>query len=144
MKKTICLIAIICCILPCFQVKGQEIKESCNIIETSIKDKVYYDFTLSGDGFLSYAWGDNDDNHTNITIDLTKVTISKDYTFGACKIWINCIDGNDCINEVGTIGSKDGMYFTYPKTFLPANNEQDMNAIFIQLNYLIKVASGNK
>jgi hypothetical protein len=144
MKKTLCIIAIIACFIPCLKVNGQEIKESCNIIETSIKDHQYYDFTLSGDGFLSYAWGNNDDNHTNISVDLTKVTISKDYTFGSWKIWINCIEGNDCISESGIIGARDGMYFNYSKTFLPANSEGDMNAIFIQLNYLIKVASGSK
>ncbi|MBQ9254124.1 MAG: hypothetical protein IJ180_05040 [Bacteroidales bacterium] len=121
---------------------AQEIQESCQIIESSVKNKQYYNFTISGDGFLSYNWGDNDDNHTTISVDLTKVTISKDYTLGKEKVWINCIDYNGCIDEMGKIGARDGMYFNYSKTYLPANNETDMEAMFMHLNYLIKIATG--
>lgn len=125
-----------------FFAQAQEIQESCTIIETSVKNHQYYNFTISGDGFLSYNWGENDDNHTTISIDLTNVTISKDYTNGKEKVWINCIDNNSCINEMGRIGSRDGMYFNYSKTYLPANNEADMEAMFMHLNYLIKIATG--
>ncbi len=121
---------------------AQEIQESCSIIETSVKDNLYYNFTLSGDGFLSYNWGDNDDNQTVISVDLTKVTISKDYSMNSPKVWINCIDNNSCIDEMGRMGAKDGMYFNYSKTYLPANNEGDMEAMYMHLNYLIKIATG--
>ncbi|MEE3412927.1 MAG: hypothetical protein VZQ58_03490 [Bacteroidales bacterium] len=125
-----------------FSVYSQEIQQSCTIIETSVKNNLYYNFTLSGDGFLSYNWGDNDDNHTTISVDLSKVTISKDYTLASPKVWINCIDNNSCIDEVGTMGARDGMYFNYSKTYLPANNDADMEAMYMHLNYLIKVATG--
>lgn len=121
---------------------SQEIKESCTIIETSVKDNLYYNFTLSGDGFLSYNWGNNDDNLTVISVDLTKVTISKDHTIGSPKVWINCLDNNSCIDEAGRMGAKDGMYFNYSKTYLPANNESDMEAMYMHLDYLIKIATG--
>lgn len=140
MKKKFVIIAIcLGVMLPLF---AQEIQQSCTIVETSVKNNLYYNFTLSGDGFLSYNWGDNDDNHTTISVDLAKVTISKDYTFSSPKVWINCIDNNSCIDEVGTMGSKDGMYFNYSRTYLPANNEGDMEAMYIHLNYLIKIATG--
>src|SRR5574344_617274 len=140
MKKSVFLIISIISILTYCNVQGQEIQESCKIIETSIKGGQYKDFTFSGDGFLTYTWGDNNDSETQITIDLIKVTISKDLTFNNSKVWINCIGGNNCICEKGKIANQDGMYFTYPKTYLPANNESDMKAMFLQLDYLIHVA----
>lgn len=121
---------------------AQEIQQSCTIIETSVKDNQYYNFTLSGDGFLSYNWGDNEDNNTTISVDLTKVTISKDFSIQNPRVWINCIDNNSCISETGRMGARDGMYFSYSKTFLPANNDADMEAMFLHLNYLIQVATG--
>ncbi|MCQ2326866.1 MAG: hypothetical protein MJZ71_04820 [Bacteroidales bacterium] len=140
MKKILTFLALFLSIG--FTLSAQEIQESCNIIESSVKNHQYYNFTISGDGFLSYNWGDNDDNHTTLSVDLTKVTISKDRTMGNEKVWINCIDNNGCINEMGKIGSRDGMYFNYSKTYLPANNEADMEAMFMHLNYLIKIATG--
>lgn len=80
MKKILTFLALFLSIG--FTLSAQEIQESCNIIESSVKNHQYYNFTISGDGFLSYNWGDNDDNHTTLSVDLTKVTISKDRTMG--------------------------------------------------------------
>lgn len=125
-----------------FSLKAQEITESIEIIESSVKDNTYYNFTISGDGHLSYNWGADDDNFTTITIDLANVTISKDFTSFQPKLWINCIDGNSCIEEQGRIGSMDGMYFNYSRTYIPANSEDDLKALFRQMSYLIAFSTG--
>ncbi len=130
------------CLVGLIGLNAQEITESLEIIESSVKDNVYYNFTISGDGYLSYNWGDNDDNNTVITIDLANVTISKDFSISQPKLWINCIDGNSCINETGRIGSKDGMYFNYSRTYIPANSESDLNAMFRHLSYLMRYSTG--
>ena len=140
MKKIFALIVLSLICIP--NLLSQEIYESINIIETSVKDSVYYNFTISGDGYLSYNWGDSDDNFTTITVDLSGVTISKDFTFGSPKLWINCIDGNSCINEQGRIGAADGMFFNYSRTYIPAKNEDDLNAMFSQLSYLMRYSTG--
>ena len=140
MKKIFALIVLSLIFIP--NLFSQEIYESINIIETSVKDSVYYNFTISGDGYLSYNWGDSDDNFTTITVDLSGVTISKDFTFGSPKLWINCIDGNSCINEQGRIGASDGMFFNYSRTYIPAKNEDDLNAMFSQLSYLMRYSTG--
>ena len=121
---------------------AQELSESIEIVESSVKDGVYYNFTISGDGYLSYNWGKDDDNSTVISIDLSGVTISKDFTADKNKFWINCIDGNSCINEQGRIGAMDGMYFNYNRTYIPANNEEDLNAMFRHMSYLIRYSTG--
>lgn len=140
MKKIMFLTA---CLLTCFfQTKAQEIYESIEIIESSVKDNLYYNFTVSGDGILSYNWGGNDDNLTVISVDLSGVTISKDFSVSSPKLWINCIDGVSCINEQGRIGATDGMYFSYNRTYIPAKNEDDLNAMFRHMDYLIKYATG--
>ncbi|MGP1515706.1 MAG: hypothetical protein ACTTJH_07080 [Bacteroidales bacterium] len=121
---------------------AQELTESIEVIESSVKGKTYYNFTISGDGHLSYNWGKDDDNFTVITIDLSNVTISKDITSFYPKLWINCIDNNNCIEERGRIGAMDGMYFNYNRTYLPANNEEDLDAMFHQLSNLIIYSTG--
>lgn len=136
------LILILICLGVTFSAKTQEISESLQIIESCVKDSLYYNFTISGDGYLSYNWGDNDDNSTEITIDLANVTIAKDYTFGAPKLWINCIDNTSCINEQGRIGSTDGMYFNYSRTYIPAKSPDDLDALFSQINYLMRYSTG--
>lgn len=141
-KKVLMAIVFFCFLGVGYNVAAQEVKESIEIIESSIKDNTYYDFNISGDGFLTYNWGNNEDNQTTISIDLKGVTISKDYTSSSPKVWINCQFGEECIEEQGRIGSRDGMYFSYQRTYLPANNEQDMNALFMHLSYLINFAVG--
>ena len=125
-----------------FALNAQEITESLEIIESSVKDSTYYNFTISGDGYLSYNWGTDDDNLTVITVDLAGVTISKDFSISKPKLWINCIDGNTCINEEGRIGAADGMYFNYSRTYLPCKSEDDLNAMFLQMQYLIRYSTG--
>ncbi|MBR1768903.1 MAG: hypothetical protein IJ748_00400 [Bacteroidales bacterium] len=141
MKKSfvISFLLVLGSVLPVF---SQEIQQSCTIIETSVKDNLYYNFTLSGDGFLSYNWGADNDNQTTISVDLSKITISKDYSLNSPKVWLNCINGTSCIEEAGRMGAREGMYFNYSKTYLPANNDDDMEAMFMHLNYLIKIATG--
>lgn len=135
-------ISILFCLTSFMSLNAQELSESIQIIESSIKDNTYYNFTISGDGHLSYNWGKDDDNNTVITVDLSNVTISKDYTSFQPKVWINCIDGNSCIEERGRIGATDGIYFNYSRTYLPAKNEDDLNALFRHLSILISYSTG--
>lgn len=139
MKKIFVFAAV--CFSVIFSMHAQELSESLEIIESSVKDSMYYNFTISGDGYLSYNWGDNYDNATTVTINLSNVTISKDYTSFSPKLWINCIDNNSCISEQGRIGSMDGMYFNYSRTYLPAKNDNDLDAMFIHMSYLMQYAT---
>ncbi|MBO5963674.1 MAG: hypothetical protein J6P97_04255 [Bacteroidales bacterium] len=86
-------------------------------------------------------WSGKNNSETNLSIDLIQITISKEISQTGYKVWINCIDGVNCITEKGTIGKNDTYYGEYNKTYLPANNESDMNAIYYQMEYLLQLAN---
>ncbi|MEE0947491.1 MAG: hypothetical protein U0L53_02095 [Bacteroidales bacterium] len=140
MKKYI-LLGFILTAFVTIDLNAQRIEEACEIIGTSIKDNSYKEFTIDGSGFLSYIWSGKNDSETTLSVDLIQATISKEITATGYKVWINCIDGVNCITEKGTIGKNDTYYGEYNKTYLPANNESDMNAIYYQIEYLLQLAN---
>ena len=140
MKKYI-LLGFILTAFVTIDLNAQRIEEACEIIGTSIKDNSYKEFTIDGSGFLSYIWSGKNDSETTLSVDLIQATISKEITATGYKVWINCIDGVNCITEKGTIGKNDTYYGEYNKTYLPANNESDMNAIYYQMEYLLQLAN---
>lgn len=140
MKKYI-LLGFILTAFVTIDLNAQRIEEACEIIGTSIKDNSYKEFTIDGSGFLSYMWSGKNNSETNLSIDLIQITISKEISQTGYKVWINCIDGVNCITEKGTIGKNDTYYGEYNKTYLPANNESDMNAIYYQMEYLLQLAN---
>lgn len=140
MKKYI-LLGFILTAFVTIDLNAQRIEEACEIIGTSIKDNSYKEFTIDGSGFLSYIWSGKNDSETTLSVDLIQATISKEITATGYKVWINCIDGVNCITEKGTIGKNDTYYGEYNRTYLPANNESDMNAIYYQLDYLLRLAN---
>ncbi|MEE1097201.1 MAG: hypothetical protein U0K83_02620 [Bacteroidales bacterium] len=141
MKKYILFLAFAIAFLANNNLQAQRIEEACEIIGTSIKDNSYKEFTIDGSGFLSYMWSGKNNSETNLSIDLIQITISKEISQTGYKVWINCIDGVNCITEKGTIGKNDTYYGEYNKTYLPANNESDMNAIYYQMEYLLQLAN---
>lgn len=140
MKKYI-LLGFILTAFVTIDLNAQRIEEACEIIGTSIKDNSYKEFTIDGSGFLSYIWSGKNDSETTLSVDLIQATISKEITATGYKVWINCIDGVNCITEKGTIGKNDTYYGEYNKTYLPANSESDMNAIYYQMEYLLQLAN---
>ena len=141
MKKYILFLAFAIAFLANNNLQAQRIEEACEIIGTSIKDNSYKEFTIDGSGFLSYMWSGKNNSETNLSIDLIQITISKEISQTGYKVWINCIDGVNCITEKGTIGKNDTYYGEYNKTYLPANSESDMNAIYYQMEYLLQLAN---
>lgn len=141
MKKYILFLVFAIAFLANNNLQAQRIEEACEIIGTSIKDNSYKEFTIDGSGFLSYMWSGKNNSETNLSIDLIQITISKEISQTGYKVWINCIDGVNCITEKGTIGKNDTYYGEYNKTYLPANNESDMNAIYYQMEYLLQLAN---
>lgn len=121
--------------------KAQRIEEACEIIATSIKNNSYKEFTIDGSGYLSYLWSGKNGSETTLSVDLIQATISKEITATGYKVWLNCIDGVNCITEKGVIGKNYSYYGEYNRTYLPANNESDMNAIYLQLDYLLRLAN---
>ena len=77
----------------------------------------------------------------SVFLEKDPTTISKEITATGYKVWINCIDGVNCITEKGVIGKNDSYYGEYNRTYLPANSESDMNAIYYQLDYLLRLAN---
>lgn len=142
MKKVLASIIILSAVNAFNFVQAQRIDESCEIIATSIKDGQYKEFTIDGAGYLSYLWTDNKGSETSLKIDLTQVTISKDVSMSGYKVWVNCIDGTNCITEKGIVGDDQNYYSEFPRTYLPAKSESDMNAIYYQMEYLLKLANG--
>jgi hypothetical protein len=142
MMKKIFVIAILFCSLGLSkQSNAQRIEEACNIIATSIVDEQYKEFTIDGSAYLSYIWTDHKDSETTMQVDLTQVTISKDITRTGYKVWLNCLDGVNCIIEKGKLGNDENYYSEFPRTYLPAKTESDMDAIFYQLEYLLKLGN---
>ena len=140
MKKYI-LLGFILTAFVTIDLNAQRIEEACEIIGTSIKDNSYKEFTIDGSGFLSYIWSVKNGSETTLSVDLIQATISKEITATGYKIWLNCIDGVNCITEKGVIGKNDSYYGEYNRTYLPANSESDMNAIYYQLDYLLRLAN---
>ncbi len=120
---------------------AQRIEEACSIIATSIVDEQYKEFTIDGSAYLSYIWTDHKDSETMVQVDLTQITISKDITRTGYKVWLNCLDGVNCIVEKGKIKTNENYYSEFPRTYLPAKSESDMDAIFYQLEYLLKLGN---
>ena len=140
MKKYI-LLGFILTAFVTIDLNAQRIEEACEIIGTSIKDNSYKEFTIDGSGFLSYIWSGKNGSETTLSVDLIQATISKEITAIGYKVWLNCIDGVNCITEKGAIGKNDSYYGEYNRTYLPANSESDMNAIYYQLDYLLRLAN---
>jgi hypothetical protein len=121
-----------------FAIKAQSVEQSCQIIETEIADSIYRNFSVSSSGYLTFNWFGKDGSQTLLTVDLTKVTISKDVWAGGYRVFIRCIDDIDCINENGQVGSDENYFADFSKTYLPANDERGMNIIYSQLLFLLK------
>ncbi len=141
MKKILVAIVLLCSIGLSKNSNAQRIEEACNIIATSIVDAQYKEFTIDGSAYLSYIWTDNKGSETTMQVDLTQVTISKDITRTGYKVWLNCLDGVNCIVEKGKIKDNENYYSEFPRTYLPAKSESDMDAIFYQLEYLLKLGN---
>ncbi len=141
MKKYILLLAFAIAFSANNKLQAQRIEEACEIIGSSIENASYKEFTIDGSGFLSYMWSGKNNSETTLSVDLIQITISKEITQSSYKVWINCIDGVNCITEKGTIGKNDNYYGEYNKTYLPAKSESDMNAIYYQMEYLLKLAN---
>ncbi|MDR1006879.1 MAG: hypothetical protein LBL74_08490 [Bacteroidales bacterium] len=120
---------------------AQSIEESCDIISNQILNKQYHSFSLSGDGYFSYVWTDQKGSETRIKIDLTQITISKDVSSDISKVWINCLDAANCIVEQGKVGEDEQYYAEYSKTYLPTKDTEGMNAVYLQLEYLLKLSN---
>ncbi|MDR0971115.1 MAG: hypothetical protein LBM25_01860 [Bacteroidales bacterium] len=124
---------------------SQSIDESCKIIETEVKDGIYNNFSVNSNGFLTYNWVDKkSDSQTLITIDLTKVRITKDVSQRGYRVFINCMDEIDCINEKGRLSSNENYYSDFSKTYIPAKDEKGMIAIYNHLLFLLKWGNTNK
>lgn len=141
MKKILVAIVLLCSIGLSKNSNAQRIEEACSIIATSIVDAQYKEFTIDGSAYLSYIWTDNKGSETTMQVDLTQVTISKDITRTGYKVWLNCLDGVNCIVEKGKIKTNENYYSEFPRTYLPAKSESDMDAIFYQLEYLLKLGN---
>jgi hypothetical protein len=140
-KVVASVVFFVCCIVT-LNTNAQTVEESCSIIESDIVDNQYHSFTLSGDGYLSYVWTDKKGSETTISIDLTQITISKDVSNTDYKVWINCIDGSNCVIERGIVGDDEQFYGEYSKTYLSAKDAEGMDAIYLQLEYLLKLSNG--
>lgn len=137
-------ISVLCLVLAGFVADNsmaQRIEEACEIIGTSIEGNVYKEFTIDGSGFLSYLWSGKNNSQTSLSVDLIQTTVSKEITNSGYKVWINCIDGVNCITEKGIVGKNENFYGEYNRTYLPAKSESDMNAIYYQMEYLLQLAN---
>ncbi len=141
MKKTALVFAVLLTVFVQFGAKAQRIEEACEIISTSIKDNAYKEFTIDGSGFLSYIWSGKNGSETSLSVDMIRATVSKQITPTGYCVWINCTDGVNCITEKGIVGSNENFYGEYNKTYLPAKSEGDMDAIYLQLDYLLRLAN---
>ena len=141
MKKISVIVILLCSLVSFKYSNAQRIEEACNIIATSIVDEQYKEFTIDGSAYLSYIWTDHKDSETTMQVDLTQVTISKGITRTGYKVWLNCLDGVNCIVEKGKLGGDENYYSEFPRTYLPAKTESDMDAIFYQLEYLLKLGN---
>ncbi len=141
MRKAFFIAALTMACMLANQAQAQRIEEACEIIGTSIKDNQYKEFTIDGAGFMSYMWSGSNGSETTLSADLIQVTVSKEITQTGYKVWINCIDGVNCITEKGTVGNNETFYGEYNKTYLPAKSEHDMDAIYYQMNYLLRLAN---
>lgn len=141
MKRVLLIIVLLSGIATGCKLQAQRIEEACEIIGTSIKDNQYKEFTIDGSGFLSYIWSGGNNSETCMNVDLIQITISKEITPTGYKVWLNCIDGVNCISEKGRVGNDENFYGEYNKTYLPAKSENEMNAIYTQLDYLLRLAN---
>lgn len=141
MKRVLLTIVLLSSIATGCKLQAQRIEEACEIIGTSIKDNQYKEFTIDGSGFLSYIWSGSKNSETCMNVDLIQITISKEITPTGYKVWLNCIDGVNCISEKGRVGNDENFYGEYNKTYLPAKSENEMNAIYTQLDYLLRLAN---
>mgnify|MGYP000860833033 CR=1 FL=1 len=124
---------------------AQSPEESCQMIETEIKDNIYSEFSVNSNGYLTYIWKDEKSkSETLLTIDLTKITVSKDVSQRGYRVFLNCIDAIDCINERGKLGSDETYYADFSKTYLPANDEKGMIIIYNQMLFLLKLGNANR
>ena len=101
MKRVLLTIVLLSGIATGCKLQAQRIEEACEIIGTSIKDNQYKEFTIDGSGFLSYIWSGSKNSETCMNVDLIQITISKEITPTGYKVWLNCIDGVNCISEKG-------------------------------------------
>ncbi len=143
MKKNIFILILISLMGGGF-LYSQSIVESCQMIETEIKDGIYKDFGVNSNGYLTYNYVDDMGSNTLITIDLTQVSVIKDVSSRGYRVFIRCIDGLNCINEKGRIGDDETFYADFPKTYLPANDEKGMNIIYSQILFLLKFGNTNR
>ena len=141
MKRVLLTIVLLSGIATGCKLQAQRIEEACEIIGTSIKYNQYKEFTIDGSGFLSYIWSGSKNSETCMNVDLIQITISKEITPTGYKVWLNCIDGVNCISEKGRVGNDENFYGEYNKTYLPAKSENEMNAIYTQLDYLLRLAN---
>lgn len=145
MKKVLLLISLSLVFALNTNLYAQSPEESCKIIETEIKGDIYKEFSVNSNGYLTYIWTNaNSNSETLITIDLTKVTVSKGVSQRGYRVFINCIDGIDCINEKGKLGDDETYYSDFAKTYLPAEDERGMVIIYNQLMFLLKLGNTNR
>lgn len=145
MRKNIFLFTISIIALLSTNLYAQSPDESCQIIESEIKGEIYTNFSVNSNGYLTYVWKDKKSNsETFMTIDLTKITISKDVSSRGYRVFLNCIDGLDCINERGKLGKDETYYADFSKTYLPARDEKGMVTIYNQMLFLLKLGNANR
>lgn len=145
MKKMFFLFSINIILAFSTNIFAQSPEESCQIIESEIKGEIYKQFSVNSNGFLTYKWTDEKTNsETLLTIDLTKITVSKDVSSRGYRVFINCIDDVDCINEKGKLGTDETYYSDFSKTYLPANDEKGMITIYNQMMFLLKLGNKNR
>lgn len=145
MKKLILSFVLIIITALSTNLYAQSPEESCQIIESEIKGEIYTKFSVNSNGILTYVWTDAKSNsETMLTIDLTKITVSKDVSSRGYRVFINCIDGLDCINERGKLGNDETFYADFSKTYLPANDEKGMVTIYNQMMFLLKLGNTNR
>ncbi|MDD2576003.1 MAG: hypothetical protein PHG98_00175 [Bacteroidales bacterium] len=145
MKKLILSFVLIIISALSTNLYAQSPEESCQIIESEIKDGIYTKFSVNSNGILTYVWTDKkSDSETILTIDLTKITVSKDVSSRGYRVFINCIDGIDCVNERGKLGTDETYYSDFSKTYLPANDEKGMVTIYNQMVFLLKLGNTNR
>ena len=145
MKKLFFLISLSLVFALNTNLLAQSPEESCQIIESEIKGEIYSQFSVNSNGYLTYVWTDAKSNsETLLTIDLTKITISKDVSERGYRVFINCIDNIDCINEKGTLGNDQTYYAVFSKTYLPAKDERGMIIIYNQMMFLLKLGNANR
>lgn len=145
MKKIIFLIVFIIITALNTNLFAQSPEESCQIIELEIKGSIYKNFSVNSNGILTYVWTDKKSNsETFLTIDLTQITVSKDVSARGYRVFINCIDGIDCINERGKLGDDETYYADFSKTYFPAVDEKGMVTIYNQMMFLLKLGNANR